>query len=192
MVTTTIPADIDGRIAQFTSFVEPLGVTVARLAGSADVAAFLADLTANMGANRSIISSELTSAAPELVRELNAAGVSWINPASVDDARDQLIGVSVSSIAVAETGSIMLAELTLPDRAVGLLTMTHVTVIRTSDLAGSLSDAARALREVAMRPGGGYGTLVTGPSRTADIEMSLTVGVQGPKRVLILFVDNLQ
>ena len=40
------------------------------------------------------------------------------------------------------------------------------------------------LRAQAKRPGGGYTSLVTGPSRTADIEMSLTVGVQGPERVI--------
>ncbi|MDQ3413285.1 MAG: lactate utilization protein, partial [Chloroflexota bacterium] len=40
-------------------------------------------------------------------------------------------------------------------------------------------------------PGGAYATLVTGPSRTADIERVLTVGVQGPARLIVLFVDEL-
>jgi L-lactate dehydrogenase complex protein LldG len=74
---------------------------------------------------------------------------------------------------------------------VGLLTIAHITVVRSSDLVPSLSEASIALREVALRPGGGYASLVTGPSRTADIEMSLTVGVQGPARVFIIFVDEL-
>ena len=42
-------------------------------------------------------------------------------------------------------------------------------------------------------PGNGrwFSTLVTGPSRTADIERVLTVGVQGPGKVMTLFVDDL-
>ncbi len=94
-------------------------------------------------------------------------------------------------MAIAETGSIMLAEESLADRAVGLVSIAHVTLCRTSDLVPSLADAATVLREIASRPHGGYATLVTGPSRTADIEMSLTVGVQGPAKVYALFVDDL-
>ncbi len=122
---------------------------------------------------------------------LDAAGVTWRNPASVDDARDQPLGVSLAVLAIAETGSIMLAERSLADRAACALTRSHITIVRTSTLVPSLVEAAPALREVAQRPGGGYGTLMTGPSRTADIEMSLTVGVQGPSRVVTLFVDDL-
>jgi L-lactate dehydrogenase complex protein LldG len=47
------------------------------------------------------------------------------------------------------------------------------------------------LRQVALTPGGAFATLLTGPSRTADIERVLTVGVQGPGKVMTLFVDDL-
>jgi L-lactate dehydrogenase complex protein LldG len=36
-----------------------------------------------------------------------------------------------------------------------------------------------------------YLALITGPSRTADIERVLTIGVHGPKRLVVLFVDDL-
>ncbi|MDQ4044385.1 MAG: lactate utilization protein, partial [Chloroflexota bacterium] len=37
---------------------------------------------------------------------------------------------------------------------------------------------------------GSYATLVTGPSRTADIERQLTVGVQGPARLHVVFIER--
>jgi L-lactate dehydrogenase complex protein LldG len=191
MATISIPTDIEARLERFTACVEPLGVTVARVPGSTAAAEFIAGVAREIDAERIVASSELTEPAPALVAALATAGVTWINPGTVDDARDQPLGVSLATLAIAETGSTMLAERTLEDRAVGLLTRTHITIVRTSELVPSLVEAASAMREVALRPGGGYGSFVTGPSRTADIEMSLTVGVQGPARVLTLFVDDL-
>jgi L-lactate dehydrogenase complex protein LldG len=187
MSTTFIASDIDARLERFTACVEPLGATVTRVPGSAEVAELIAGVAVEIAADKVIVSSELIDAAPAL-----AAGAStWVVPGTATDARDQALGVSLATLAIAETGSVMLAERTLEDRAVGLLTQAHITVVRTSDLVPSLAEAANAMREVALRPGGGYGSFVTGPSRTADIEMSLTVGVQGPARVSIVFVDDL-
>jgi L-lactate dehydrogenase complex protein LldG len=53
-----------------------------------------------------------------------------------------------------------------------------------------LDETATVLREVS-RDGASYATLVTGPSRTADIERQLTVGVQGPAEFHVVFVDDL-
>jgi L-lactate dehydrogenase complex protein LldG len=58
-------------------------------------------------------------------------------------------------------------------------------------LVASLDDAAPVIRELSLAKGGTFSTLVTGPSRTADIERVLTVGVQGPGKVMTLFVDDL-
>ena len=191
MAIIAIPTDIEARLERVTACVEPLGVTVARVAGSSEAAAFVAETAKEIESEAAVVSSELLAAAPSLGAALSAAGLAHAAPATVADARDRPLGVSLATLGIAETGSTMLAELTLEDRAVGLLTRTHVTIVRTGDLVPSLAEAAAAMRDVALRPGGGYGSFVTGPSRTADIEMSLTVGVQGPARVLTLFVDDL-
>lgn len=191
MLVHPIPADLGGHLRRFAQCVEPLGVTVEHVADSAAAVAFFVKQAAAVEAKRAIVSSELVTAAPKLADALLAADFAWASPAAVADARDQPFGVSFATLAVAETGSVMLAEHTLEDRAVGLLTRTHVTVVRTAGLVPSLAEAALALKNVALRPGGGYASLVTGPSRTGDIEMSLTIGVQGPARVLTLFVDDL-
>jgi len=75
---------------------------------------------------------------------------------------------------------------------VGLISKLHVALVPVPKLVPSLADAAPVLREIAQRPGGGYASLITGPSRTADIELSLTIGVQGPEAEIVLFVDHLE
>jgi L-lactate dehydrogenase complex protein LldG len=186
-----IPTDIEAMLGRVRACVEPLGVTVLRVATSVEAADAIAAQLPLSGADAAVISTEVAAAGPSLMAALDRAGVAWRHPASVDDARDQPLGMSLAVLAIAETGSVMLAERTLEDRAACALTRNHITIVRSSTLVPSLVEAAPALREVAKRPGGGYGTLMTGPSRTADIEMSLTVGVQGPSRVVTLFVDDL-
>lgn len=53
----------------------------------------------------------------------------------------------------------------------------------------SLDDAAKLLRNIAS-DANSYATLVSGPSRTADIERQLTIGVQGPGELHVIFVEE--
>jgi L-lactate dehydrogenase complex protein LldG len=190
-MTTTDTRTTEALLMTYTSRAEPVGIHVDRVNTSDAAATWLANLRTELEAAELAISSEVVAVAPGLISELESAGVAWITPADSETAKDAPLGVSVARMAVAETGSVLLAEESLAARAVGLLSLAHVVICRTSDLAPTLEEAAAALDEIATRPGGGYATLVTGPSRTADIELSLTVGVQGPARVWVLFVDNL-
>jgi L-lactate dehydrogenase complex protein LldG len=114
-----------------------------------------------------------------------------VAPESPAQVRDAPFGISLAHLAVAETGSLLLAEPTLEDRTVGLLTLAQAIICPTGALVPSLDEAGAALRRLALAPGRGMATLVTGPSRTADIERVLTVGVQGPGKVAVVFIDEL-
>ena len=81
-------------------------------------------------------------------------------------------------------------ERTLEDRSVGLLANGYVLVVESKNLVPGLDQAAPMIRRFAMEERG-MATLITGPSRTADIGRVLTVGVQGPARVAVIFVDTL-
>jgi L-lactate dehydrogenase complex protein LldG len=178
-------------LATFTRHAEALGVRVERVAGPAEAAAGIAALAAELGASRPLLADELRTAAPRLVAALAAAGLGWEAPGPPDTTRDAPLGISLARLAVAETASVLLAEPTLEDRAIGMLAVAHLVLCPTVALVPSLDEAAPALRDIAAQPGGGYATLVSGPSRTADIERVLTVGVQGPARLAVLFVDDL-
>jgi L-lactate utilization protein LutC len=103
---------------------------------------------------------------------------------------DADLGISVAFLAIAETGSLLLGSNAIEDRMVAMLSRTHVIVVDGRNLVASLDDASRVLRRLSA-PGPlqlRYLGFITGPSRTADIERVLTIGVQGPRALhIILF-----
>jgi L-lactate dehydrogenase complex protein LldG len=178
-------------LGEFQARVEPLGVEVARIAAVEAGAAWLAAWGMALGAVEAVVSSEVTAAASSFSDALAELGLQAVAPESPARVRDAPFGISLAHLAVAETGSLLLAEPTLEDRAVGLLTLAQAIVCPTNALVPSLDEAGAALRRLALAPGRGMATLVTGPSRTADIERVLTVGVQGPGKVAVVFIDEL-
>jgi L-lactate dehydrogenase complex protein LldG len=183
--------DVQQLLEEFREKAEPLGVTVLRVASDAAAAQAIADWARSLEANGVIVASEVTHRMPCVEAALTSAGVRVRPPASPEETRDASFGLSLGRLAVAETGSVLLSEPTLEDRSIGMLTLAHAIICPTAALVASLDDAAPVIRELSLATGGAFSTLVTGPSRTADIERVLTVGVQGPGKVMTLFVDDL-
>ncbi|HKB11111.1 MAG TPA: lactate utilization protein [Vicinamibacterales bacterium] len=94
------------------------------------------------------------------------------------------IGVTGCHGAIAETGSLALISGPGCSRTVSLLPPVHVALVRRPDLFATMSEFFAA-RADAMAQAANT-TFVTGPSRTADIELSLTIGVHGPGRVVVI------
>jgi L-lactate dehydrogenase complex protein LldG len=111
---------------------------------------------------------------------------------SVTEVADADLGVSVGRLAVAETGSVLLGSNDPQARMVGMLARTHVVVVKAGALVPSLDEAAATIRSLT-RPGPDqlrYVGFVTGPSRTADIERVLTIGVQGPRALHVVLIEG--
>ena len=100
---------------------------------------------------------------------------------------DRDVGITQATLAVAETGSVLLVEPAPVDRAVSLLTRHLIVAVREDDIVDELADGFRWLAE--QPRAAAYATFVTGPSRTADIERSLTIGVQGPGRMTVAVLE---
>lgn len=108
------------------------------------------------------------------------------------DVADALAGLSGAELGVAETGSVMLADNALETRVVSMLTLTHFVLVSLADIVPMLDEVGARLQQFT-QPGPEqrrYISLVTGPSRTADIERTLTIGVQGPKALCVLVVKE--
>jgi len=96
------------------------------------------------------------------------------------------LGVSTAVLGVAETGSMLLAPSSRWDRLLGILARTHVVAVAERDVRASLDDLPAALHHDAAP----YLSLVTGPSRTADIERVITIGAHGPRALHVLLVTE--
>ena len=102
------------------------------------------------------------------------------------------IGVTGADFVLAETGTLILLSGRGRPRATSLLPDTHIAVFDRSRLVESLAQVGillEALHEDPTRSmSGAMINFITGPSRTADIELTLTRGVHGPKDVHAIFV----
>jgi L-lactate utilization protein LutC len=105
------------------------------------------------------------------------------------------IGVSGADLAVAETGSLVLISGAGKARSVSLLPPVHVAVFGKGALVESLEQVGTIFEALHRDPdrslSGASISFITGPSRTADIELTLTRGVHGPKEVQAVFVESL-
>lgn len=130
------------------------------------------------------VGPSLAAQVPELLEALGGRVLRTDPDRPVDSVADAAVGVVRGELAVAETGSVLVSYDALEDRAVSMLSLTLVQVIDRDRFVERLDDVAEWLRTRTIS--GGYASLVTGPSRTADIERSLTIGVQGPSEVHVV------
>lgn len=99
-------------------------------------------------------------------------------------------GITLCEGLVARTGGILLSSSLHCGRALSILPPVHIVVAFTSQIVPDLKDAFQLMRE---RYPAGLPSMInfaTGPSRTADIEKTLVVGVHGPKEVFVFLVDE--
>jgi len=176
------------RVARFQGLLERVGAQLVRVADAAGAAAELRRLCAEAGV-RALVASDapalaplLAALPPELVRHGPAA------PRAELFACD--LGLSTAQWGIAETGTLVLASAEERHRLASLLPPRHVALLARSRLLGTLGEAFERLGAGAAGPASRTITFVTGPSRTADIELELVVGVHGPKHLTVLLVDS--
>ena len=97
------------------------------------------------------------------------------------------IGISQMDWALADTGTLAGDSSRLDGRLVSTLTGIHIALVPTSGILPDMPTLLTRLHPDASN----YIAMITGPSRTADIERVLTIGVHGPSRLVIVFCDEL-
>ena len=175
-----------------------------RVPTAADVPAALERICRERGARR-VVSWPSEELGVAIAPVLGAAGIAVESmPRDVPPDAERLriraviadadVGVTGADLAVAETGTLVLVAAAGRPRSTSLLPPCHVAIFDRTVLVESLEQVGLALEAWHEGPApperGAVINFITGPSRTADIELTLTRGVHGPKEIHALFVDG--
>ncbi len=134
---------------------------------------------------RGIDRVQLTESLPGVAEaDLTAAGF------EVGREADERLRVGITPViaGIAESGSLLVSADSKDALLASLLPSLHLAVMNVSQLVGTLAEALA--RPEARRSAASV--IITGPSRTADIEMTLTIGVHGPGELCVFMIDDLQ
>jgi len=120
--------------------------------------------------------------------EPNILDQALLQKANIDFTHDPdpslVAGVTKAICGLADTGSILEADGEGSPLHASLLPEIHIAVLHKADILPSLPNALHLVKDTSAA------VFITGPSRTADIEMTLTIGVHGPREVHVFLVDD--
>lgn len=177
------------------------GWNVYRAPGYEEAIGYISSLAESLGIDRVVRSDQEVFGEAPVDTALANLGLEVTTVAqeegrSVESLRQDMIaaslGITGADYAVAETGSVVIVPRKGLSRLVSLVPPVHLALVRPQDVVDTLDDLFLLRRLAYYRNGsdmGSYLNFITGPSRTADIEMTLVVGVHGPKEVHLVLLE---
>jgi len=170
-------------VSLFRARAEAVGAEVRTAATPREARRIVASLLAGLGAERVAAASDAKAFIPVSARArlVGGGGAEAIAAAGA--------GIVLANHGIAETGTLVHLDRSDADKNVWTLPPVCVAVLEARAVAGRLEDLLPAIGKHLSRPSDfGQVSLVTGPSRTADIENVLSTGVHGPGRLVIILV----
>jgi L-lactate dehydrogenase complex protein LldG len=100
------------------------------------------------------------------------------------------IGITLCESLIARTGSILVSSGSEAGRRLGVFPHIHIVVAYTSQIVAEIAHGLSGLKAKYNNKIPSMISLVTGPSRTADIEKTLVLGAHGPKELVLFLIDD--
>lgn len=162
---------------------------------SANISVFKENLEAVSG--QCIITTDVTDVLRQIIADLGAQRIAvsdapglaefGVVPSAVE-IFDFEVGVTTAQAGIAETGTLVLDSSCERHRLVSVVPPVHIAILAASKIRATLGETLAMLNsgnEVSPAI-----TFITGPSRTADIELTLTIGVHGPQQLYVIIDES--
>lgn len=172
---------------QFIQAARNVGAEVLALSSLQDVATYIATRTEG---------SVLLPESPSLQRAglpalLKSAGVDLVDTDFRARGAAAAAGLTGANFGISATGTVVLESTAEDVRIATTLPEIHFVVLDPRKLLATAEEAVPLLEDFHRRLPQAYLAYITGPSRTADIERVLTIGVHGPAELHILLLEGL-
>lgn len=164
---------------RFTNELSAVGGEIHRVATEEQAAATIVAILGEINAKRVAISDM------DLFANADLQNVELIADPSREDLFGVDAGISTAQLAIAETGTLVLRSSEEKHRLVSLVPPIHICLLNSKDIRPSMYSVLEEM-ENQIDP---TITFITGPSRTSDIELTLAIGVHGPKRLVVVLID---
>jgi L-lactate dehydrogenase complex protein LldG len=192
-----VPIPQDLLVARFSAELTAIAGRVHRPATAREAVAAVTAVCREHGATRVLSWAPEWIGLPGLDEALAASGIA-VDQGWLPDGGDRIdrlaaldpirVGITGAFAGIADSGTIAVVSGAGRSRLASLLTPVHIAVLRADRLYPSLAAFFSAHADIAEQ--GSNLVLITGPSRTADIEMTLTRGVHGPGEIHVVVIGD--
>lgn len=178
-----IASDAD-RAAVFAQRVEEAFMKPHRVANEDEMVDKVAEIVEQLGAKSAVVPDEDWPGRIRVIERLKGKGLTLRDPADADASFEADVGITAVAGAIAESASMIVASGCGRRRLASLAVPNHIGIVRADQIVPDLIDwfagneAGDAASEV----------LISAPSKTADIELSLVMGVHGPKEEHVVII----
>ena len=188
--TSTMPTNSTPQEQLFIEMAELSGAHVYQLGSPAELAALVERLAGQTPINW--LTQRPDQLPPDAIptpagpTAANQAPTPTSQPPTFPDPSQATLGITTAECAIAETGSVVLLESTRHQMLRSLLSKELLVLVPATSILDQLSDAAASITNAAASTNSAPAqqvTLLTGPSRTGDIELQHVNGIQGPFEV---------
>lgn len=180
-------------IERFIEKAQKAGAVITETSGDEQVTAYVLALAEKHRKSGAAVRLAAPALPKELHRKMSAEcganGLAFIDTDVRRYSANLDIGLTTCDYGIAETGTIVL---NCPGEDLRLATMVcdyHVCVLKKSKIVANTAAIDSEMKEF-FSGASDYTAFITGPSRTADIERVLTIGVHGPLELHILLVED--
>ena len=178
----TTALSLDALINSFKTNLESVGGHCHVVLSESEASETIRKIIANLDAARVAISDS------DLVASITSSlsGVEIVKSADPEYLFSSDIGITGAQWAIAETGTLVLESDSERHRLTSLIPPVHICILEADNIRHSMGEILEIVHNDLSRTV----TFITGASRTSDIELTLAIGVHGPRELHVIVIDN--